>query len=86
MDFSKTLFRDLKNEFLQQRAELLNDYLGMGYINNANRINLPSPHLLWRLFFLSLSPNPILMYNGGGYGSQSAICVSTIFHISAVHQ
>ena len=26
----KTLFRDLKNEFLQQRAELLNDYLGIG--------------------------------------------------------
>ena len=21
-----------------------NDYLGMGYTNNANRINLPSPH------------------------------------------
>ena len=30
VNFSKTLFRDLKNEFLQQRAELLNDYLGMG--------------------------------------------------------
>ena len=34
----------------------------------------------------NLSPNPILMYNGGGLGSQSAIGIFTIFHISAVHQ
>ena len=33
-----------------------------------------------------LSPNPILMYNGGGWGSQSAIGIFTFFRISAVHQ
>ena len=36
--------------------------------------------------FIQLSPNPILMYNGGEWGSQSAIGIFTIFHISAVHQ
>ena len=30
--------------------------------------------------------NIILMYNGGGYGSQSAIGIFPILHISAVHQ
>ena len=36
--------------------------------------------------FILPSPNPILMYNVGGYGSQSAIGIFTIFDISAVHQ
>ena len=32
-----------------------------------------------------VSPVTLLMYNRGRYGSQSAIGIFTIFHISAVH-